>query len=125
MRMWMVDPKIMCRKHLLGEHVEHHMFIGTLRKRKKVDGYIRNNCLQPRALFERHNVLVCEMQRRGYNHKTPIAEEDCEICYLPQEQQYWEINCTQSMKDLLERCPECRTRKEQLDGSQRDIHQEG
>ena len=22
MRMWMVNPKIMCRKHLLGEHVE-------------------------------------------------------------------------------------------------------
>ena len=26
MRMWMVNPRIMCRQHLLGEHVEIHMF---------------------------------------------------------------------------------------------------
>lgn len=30
MRMWMVDPKIMCRKHLLGEHLELHMLAGCI-----------------------------------------------------------------------------------------------
>jgi hypothetical protein len=30
MRMWMVPPKVMCRKHLLGEHVEIHMLAGSL-----------------------------------------------------------------------------------------------
>lgn len=25
MRMWMVDPTIMCRQHLLGEHYELHV----------------------------------------------------------------------------------------------------
>ena len=25
MRMWMVNPKMMCNKHLLGEHVELHL----------------------------------------------------------------------------------------------------
>lgn len=115
MRMWMVDPRILCRKHLLGEHVEHHMFIGTLKRKKKMDGYLKNNCLQPRALYERHNALVCEMERRGYNHKTPIHEEECKcICYLPEEYQNWEINYEQSLIDLIERCPECRHRKEKL-----------
>lgn len=32
MRMWLVPPSHMCRKHLLGEHVELHMLLGTLKK---------------------------------------------------------------------------------------------
>jgi len=114
MRMWMVDPRILCRNHLLGEHLEHHMFIGTIKQKKKVTGYIKNNCFQPRALFERHNALVKEMQRRGYNHKSPITECDCDVCYLPSEYQYWQIDCNKSLNDLLKRCPECRKRYEDL-----------
>ena len=30
MRMWGVDPKQMCRQHLLGEHVELHMQAGAV-----------------------------------------------------------------------------------------------
>jgi hypothetical protein len=33
--MWMVDPRLVCSKHLLGEHVELHMFVGCLLKRKR------------------------------------------------------------------------------------------
>lgn len=32
MRMWMVPPELMCRQHLLGEHVELHMFVGAINK---------------------------------------------------------------------------------------------
>lgn len=32
MRMWVVNPKILCRKHLLGEHVELHMATGHLQR---------------------------------------------------------------------------------------------
>jgi len=28
MRMWMLNPKALCRKHLMGEHVEIHMLVG-------------------------------------------------------------------------------------------------
>jgi len=108
MRMWMVDPKILCQKHLCGEHVELHMFIGTLRKKIKVDGYLRNNCFEPRSIFLRHKLLVEEMLSRGYNHKSPIEECDCEcVLNLSEEQQYWEIDVDLSLKDLLSRCPEC------------------
>ena len=32
MRMWNVDVTKMCNKHLLGEHVEMHMFVGIIIK---------------------------------------------------------------------------------------------
>jgi hypothetical protein len=31
MRMWMVNPRIMCGNHLLGEHLETHMFYGIIK----------------------------------------------------------------------------------------------
>lgn len=111
MRMWMVDPEILCQKHLCGEHVEHHMFLGTIRKGIKVDGYLKNNLFEPRALYERHKVLAEEMIRRGYNHNSPLKESDCScILNLTNEQQYWEIDKKQAFNDLISRCPECEKR---------------
>lgn len=108
MRMWMVDPKIMCQKHLCGEHVETHMFIGTLRKRRKVEGFLKNNLFEPRSLYQRHKELVEEMKRRGYNHKSPLTEVDCEcVLNLTERQQYWEIDKDQALYELIGRCPEC------------------
>jgi len=109
MRMWLVDPQIMCRQHLLGEHSELHMFIGSLQKKKNLDGFFTNNCLEPRRIYERHQELVNEMKSRGYNHQSPLEENDC-ICVLnlSNEQQYWEINNQESLELLLERCPICK-----------------
>ena len=50
MRMWMVDPRIMCRQHLLGEHVEIHMFVGAISRGKSVKGYLE------KGLLEVHNM---------------------------------------------------------------------
>ena len=44
--MWMVEPKKMCRKHLMGEHVEIHMLIGSMRKGKSIKGFIDNGLLE-------------------------------------------------------------------------------
>ena len=71
MRMWMVDPEIMCRQHLFGEHVEHHMFRGSMRKGCRQDGYITNDLLEPLSLDKRHEELVIEMTRRGDTIITP------------------------------------------------------
>lgn len=111
MRMWMVDPRILCQKHLCGEHVEMHMFLGSLKKGKKIDGFLKNNCFQPRSLFQRHEDLKLEMINRGYNHQSDICEQECEcVLDLPDEKQYWEIDKKAALKDLLDRCPECRKR---------------
>jgi hypothetical protein len=111
MRMWLCDPKILCQKHLCGEHLEMHMFLGTIKKGKKIDGFLKNNLLQPRYIMLRHKELAKEMKNRGYNHKSPLNEKDC-MCVLDLtiEQQYWEVNRDAALKDLLNRCPECRKR---------------
>jgi len=109
MRMWLCDPRILCQKHLCGEHVEMHMFLGTLKKGKKIDGFLNNNLFQPRFLFQRHEDLKNEMIKRGYNHNSNMCEEECGcVLDLPQEKQYWEVDKDAALKDLLSRCPECR-----------------
>jgi len=111
--MWLCDPKILCQKHLCGEHVEMHMFLGTLKEGKKFDGYLKNNCFQPRSLYERHEELKNEMIRRGYNHKSDILLGEFFGIYYgikSLEKRNWEIDKKKSLKDLLSRCSECRKR---------------
>ena len=113
MRMWLCDPKILCQKHLCGEHVEIHMFLGSLKKGKKMDGFFENNLFEPRQLFQRHEDLKNEMIARGYNHKSRMVESDCGcVLDLPNEKQYWEIDKQKALQDLLDRCPECRSNYE-------------
>jgi len=113
MRQWMVNPKIMCRKHLLGEHVEHHMFLGTMLKGKSIGGYIDNDLLEPTALWKRHEELVGEMKSRGYNHNSPFQLELPEIMWLHDKYAHvWQhrIDRDASYKELVSRCPECKAR---------------
>ena len=108
MRMWLVDPSIMCRQHLLGEHNELHMFIGTLRKEKSITGYIENDLIEPASIKLRHDQLVEEMIKRGYNHKTPITDNLLELLnYLPTEYIEHIIDKDNSLKILLSRCDKC------------------
>ena len=107
--MWLVEPMFMCRKHLLGEHLEMHMFLGSLKKKKKLDGFFKNNLFEPRILFQRHQDLSEEMIRRGYNHNSPMTEKDCfAISHLPEHYQNWKIEREKALDDLIGRCEECR-----------------
>lgn len=111
MRMWLVDPKIMCRKHLLGEHVELHMLVGTIRKNKSITGYIEKDLIQPNMIRARHYDLVIEMEDRGYKHKSrlPIFIETLVHNY-PHKEVYHELNIQKSLQELVRRCPDCRKR---------------
>lgn len=111
MRMWMVDPKIMCRKHLLGEHVEHHMFVGTINKKISITGYLRDNLLEPLSLLTRHAELVREMEARGYNHRSELLSVD--LSGMTFEQFHTKIDREKSLAELIRRCPECRARYEE------------
>jgi hypothetical protein len=71
MRMWMIDPKYMCRKHLLGEHVEIHMIIGAIKKNKNLQGFFDKKLIEINSIITRHDELVFEMIKRGYNHNSP------------------------------------------------------
>lgn len=107
MRMWLTDPSKMCKKHLLGEHVEMHMFLGTLKKKKSIKGYIKNNLLEPLKLKERHDELVIEMKRRGYNHNTPLDYNNDIFNYLGEEK-YFKINKEAARNELIRRCTDCK-----------------
>jgi hypothetical protein len=77
MRIWDVVPEKLCRQHLLGEHRELHAIWVILTKDKK--GYSRHPETlrwkgKLKALYLRHEKLVREMTRRGYQHKTPLSK---------------------------------------------------
>jgi hypothetical protein len=107
--MWMVDPRILCRKHLLGEHLETHMFWGIIKKKcvSSLKGYVENNLLEIKSLKKRHDELVREMENRNYHHNTPMEVlEENEIENIRQI----EIDKEASLKELLKRCNECNKR---------------
>ena len=76
MRMWDVRPTVMCRKHLLGEHVEMHMAVGSIRRNKSISGYTDNGLLDTSKIKERHDALVIEMRARGYKHYSIMLYDD-------------------------------------------------
>lgn len=109
MRQWMVDPATLCRKHLLGEHVEHHMFVGSFAKGVRAGKYVSENLLEFTSLQSRHDELVVEMDRRGYNHDSPLQT----IPPCPQisdAEKRVKIDRKSARVELHRRCPECRER---------------
>jgi hypothetical protein len=108
MRMWMVDVKKMCDKHLLGEHVECHMIVGSIEKSKNLEGFFINNCIEPLSIKKRHDEIANEMTNRGFNHKSFIIKNP-NIEYLKERKTYI-INKDDSFKMLYDRCDKCRSR---------------
>ena len=75
MRIWDVHPSRLCRQHLLGEHRELHGLWNILVLGKR--GYsfhpeTRRWEGKLAALYLRHQLLVEEMTRRGYTHRSPL-----------------------------------------------------
>lgn len=116
MRMWMCNPSFMCTQHLLGEHVECHMFAGTLNRKLSMQGYIENNLFEPKSLRTRHDALAVEIEKRGGVHSSPL--QDFAISYLPPEQQIATINRETALHELLRRCPRCRQHYEAQHGKE-------
>ena len=102
MRMWNINPKKMCNQHLLGEHVECHMFVGTLNKGIPVKGYLDKGLLEIHNLRKRHDQIAKEMGRRGMKHNSKLSKF--------KEIKMGKINSKQNMIELNKRCKECRKR---------------
>lgn len=106
MRMWDVDPKMLCNKHLCGEHVEMHMFAGSIKKGIDITGYITRGLVIPKYIQVRHDVVVEEMIERGFNHLSMLAQPDVSrydnvpVC----------LDVEANMQDLMNRCPDCADR---------------
>ena len=75
MRIWDLNPSLLCRNHLLGEHRELHALWTIITEGKK--GYSSHPETlrwvgKQRALYLRHEDLVLEMKKRGYNHASDL-----------------------------------------------------
>ncbi len=114
MRQWMVDPAILCKKHLLGEHSELHMFASNIKKKIKMDGYIINNLLEPLSLNARHDLIADEMKKRGFKHKSELIQiTDDDLDYIGKSK-YAKIDVAKSYEEILRRCQDCRKRYSEI-----------
>jgi hypothetical protein len=109
MRIWDVEPKYLCRKHLLAEHRELHGLWNILTKHKGKGGYSHHPETlrwvgKQKALYLRHQKLVKEFAHRGYSHQTPL---DKELAIGLGKQNVF-INTIPEQKEILKKKPcEC------------------
>ena len=102
MRMWMINPRLLCKQHLLGEHFEIHKAIGNLKHSGNwARALAKNGFLEPQNALKRHNELAVEIVNRRMNHKSPLKLKGTD---LP----YGNVNLKKSTKDLIERCKKCK-----------------
>ena len=99
MRMWNVNPKILCNSHMLGEHVEMHFFLGWIKKGKSIKGFIEKGLVEVHNIKKRHDELAEEMIKRGMNHKSPMEDYNFETAGY--------VNIQENLKELKKRCNKC------------------
>jgi len=100
----MVDPKIMCKNHLLGEHSEIHLFVWNINAGHSVKGYIDKGLLETHNLYNRHEELAHELRQRGYKHNSELDGK------WKMAKNAGSIDREKSLRDLIERCAKCRER---------------
>ena len=109
MRMFMLNPKLLCRNHLLGEHSELHKHRHIFEKHHSIAGRISPIVLiEPESMKSRHDELAIEMLARGYNHQSPYEQPD--LSHLSDDQRYAKVDLEYNLKDLYNRCSECKNK---------------
>lgn len=102
MRMWNVPVEMLCAKHLRGEHVECHMFVGCIERGNSISGFVADKLVDTTLIKERHDALAQEMLDRGGNHNSPLEQ--------PTVKAQGEIDVQANIRELARRCPDCRVR---------------
>jgi len=75
MRIWDLEPRELCDRHLLGEHRELHAVWTVITEGKR--GYANHPEVvrwrgRLAALYARHEAEVEEMAHRGFRHHSPL-----------------------------------------------------
>lgn len=102
MRMWMVDPNVMCSKHLCGEHGEIHKHRHNFVKGHSISG--RRGQIEPLVMQARHDELAVFLK----NHKSPYTQPDLSAYELDG----FTVDIQESLDELKRRCPACREKIE-------------
>jgi len=106
MRMWLVNPRLMCRQHLLGEHVELHMMVASIVRGKSLAGYIEQGLIDTALIERRHLELAREMERRGYRHGSELPAFQAPAA--------GRINRARNLSELKRRCKKCAARMKDI-----------
>jgi hypothetical protein len=105
--MLMIDPKYLCKNHLLGEHNEIHKHRNIFEKKHSIKNRISPIVqIEPDSMSKRHDDLMNEMLRRGYNHKSNYIQPD--LSYLNNTERYAKVDTNISINDLKNRCILCK-----------------
>ena len=110
--MWMVPPELMCKKHLLGEHVECHMIAGSIQRadqpkhNKCIESLTRINCLQVSSLYERHQAITDELVSRGCRVSSELPQVNFSL--LSDFVMGYKVDTNKSHQDLINRCEKCK-----------------
>lgn len=113
----MVDPGQMCDQHLLGEHVEIHMLVGHINKGRALGRFVSDGLVEPQSVHDRHDELVSEFARRGFNHNSPLP-----ALSNPDDLPSVLVDRKQSLKELRRRCERCREKGQLMLNSAKEIH---
>ena len=100
----MVNPKKLCRQHLLGEHKELHQLIGSLRRGRSIQGHIDKGQVEVHSIGKRHRELVKEMRARGYKHESPLKPFKAGAFKAGRG---GKVNVKENEKELKRRCRNC------------------
>ena len=104
MRMWGVNPKYLCDRHLLGEHGEMHKHLPSFFKGYKVERRFTPIIqIQFIGYEERHDSLAEEMLRRGMRHNSPLPELP-DFKRLYPEYYHLKVDIDFNVIDLNSRC---------------------
>lgn len=106
--MWMVDPRLMCIQHIIGEHGEIHKHRHNFVKRHSITGRITPVVqIEPLTMKKRHD----ELARFLKNHHSSYSLPD--LSYLPENEVNAKVDVQASLKDLHARCSKCREKMNQ------------
>jgi Pyrimidine dimer DNA glycosylase len=76
MRMWCINPRLLCDKHLLGEHGEIHKHRHNFVKRHSIAGRVYPVAqIEPLSMADRHEVLAQEMANIGLISKVATCQD--------------------------------------------------
>jgi hypothetical protein len=76
------------------------MFVGNIRKNKKLNGYVEKGLVETNNIRSRHKQLSLEMKRRGFKHKSPLPSFNVKKA--------GKIDVLENIRELKKRCKKCR-----------------
>lgn len=113
MRMWMINPNLMCSQHIVGEHRELHALKGSLERtkpeydnsekhKKNLTTLAKDGLIELKSLKKRHEKLVKHLK----NHNTPIGKIPT-LENLPKKVAEAEVDKEKAIQDLIDRPEAC------------------